>query len=280
MSFDLALLDRPFRMQPGLRRMGPGEAHLTPLPAGSALYREKQQVLQAGQSRWCVPGFDPRFAIESIAQHARATWTPGTFDAETPLELAVSEDLAVLDAATGTVPWLCVCTPSHWAPEDKLGQSLAAIHGPVADNARLLAASGALVQLVTSGTAWERFVWTVSPSARHDQHPRRQPRAPWPATEDPAAFAARCFVRVERQTFLPVPGQAQAVFTIGVTLQPLAEAVATPAQATGLHGALQSMSPAVLAYKGLDTAQPLLLRWLAGRGATAPGETPAPAPPG
>ncbi|MBX3659064.1 MAG: DUF3445 domain-containing protein [Ramlibacter sp.] len=266
MSFDLSRLRQPFRMEPGLRRMAPGEVHLSPLAPGSALYLEKQRVFESGQSRWCVPGFDPQFAIQTIADHARQSWATATFDAESPLELVVSEDLAVLDGASGTVPWLCVCTPSHWAPEDKLGQSLARLHGPVADNARLLAATDALVRLVTAGEAWERHVWTVSASPRHDQHPARQPRDPWPEPDPPAAFAARCFLRVERQTFLPVPGRTQAVFTIRVSVQPLTRAVASPEQAASLAAALRSMSPAVLEYKGLTTAQPVLLRWLASVG--------------
>ena len=38
------------------------------------------------------------------------------------------------------------------------------LNAPVADNQVLLAAARPLVQLVTGGARWERFVWTVSPS--------------------------------------------------------------------------------------------------------------------
>lgn len=265
-SFDFAHIAVPFRMQPGLQRLAAGEPQLTPLARGSALYREKLQVLQAGQSRWCVSGFDPSHAINSIAERAALERAGALFDPETPLELAFEEDFAVLDAASGTVPWLCVCVPSHWAPEHKLGQSLAAIHGPVADGAALQAAAQGLTRLVTAGDRWQRWVWTVSPSARHDQHPARQPRAAWPDTADPDAFAIGCFLRLERQTFLPV-GQStrQAVFTIRVSVLPLVEAVQTPQQARRLHDSLASMSPAVLDYKNLATAQAPLLTWLAAR---------------
>lgn len=260
MGFDFDQIAVPFRMQPGLRRLAEGARQLTPLPPGSPLEREKRAVLEAGQSRHCVAGFDPQPALAAIAAHAGGLTLPP--------ELAFEEDLAVLDGESTTLPWLCVCVPSHWAPEAKLGLTFAAVHAPVADNAALLAAGSQLVQLVTGGGCWERFVWTISPSPRYDQHPARQPRAPWPAAGDPQDFAAQCFLRAERQTFFPVGrGTRQAVFTIHVLLQPLAAAVATREQALRLHDSLASMSDAVLAYKGLAPARGRLLAWLRDRAA-------------
>ncbi len=261
MDFDLLSITAPFRMQPGLHRLQGGR-HLTPLAAGSTLWREKKQVFDAGASRLAVDGFDPTRAVDAILARARAEGIA----AAQPIELAFEQDFAVLDGASTTLPWLCVCVPSHWAPEEKLGLPFTAVHAPVADNALLLAAAQQLGRLVTDGGEWERSVWTLTPSDRHDQHPARQARTPWPATTDPEAFAASCFLRAERQTFFPLaPGQA--VFTIRVMLQPLAEAVATPAHARRLHDALASMSEAVLAYKGLQPARARLLAWLARRGA-------------
>ncbi|MEP6824926.1 MAG: heme-dependent oxidative N-demethylase subunit alpha family protein [Ramlibacter sp.] len=263
-DFDFSRISVPFRMQPGLARLPAGAPQLTPLAPGNALHAEKQAVLLAGLSRHCSPGFDPSSAIESIAEFARQTCTAGTFDSKTPLETAFEEDFAVLDGATGTLPWLCVCVPSHWAPEEKVGLDFMTLHAPVADNAALLAAAPRLVQLVTDGGRWERFVWTISPSGRFDQHPGRHPRADWPDGADPQAFAAQCFLRAERQTFFPVgQGTRQAVFTIRVMLQPLTQAVDRPDKALRLHDSLASMSEAVLAYKGLAAARKPLLRWLA-----------------
>lgn len=263
MDFDFNRIAVPFRMQPGLQRVAPGAPQLTPLQAGSALHAEKQLVLQAGLSRHAVAGFDASDAIESIAKEAASTGAEGRFDAHNTLELAFEEDFAVLDGVTGTLPWLCVCVPSSWAPEEKVGLDFLALHAPVADNAALLAASRQLVRLVTAGDRWERFVWTISPSPRYDQHPHRHARTPWPVTPDAGAFAAQCFLRAERQTFFPVGrGTKQAVFTIRVMRQPLAHAVDTPAKAARLHDSLASMSPSVLAYKNLTAAQAPLLHWL------------------
>ena len=266
MDFDFDQIALPFRMQPGLRRLADGAPQLTRLDPASLLYQEKSMVFRAGQSRLCVPGFDPAPAVEAINDKARADGIADAPGTDVPLELAFEEDLAILDGDSTTLPWLCVCVPSHWAPEGKLGLPFAAVHAPVADNALLQGAGEKLVQLVTGGDCWERFVWTVTPSPRYDQHPDRHPRQPWPQAAELQAFIAQCFLRAERQTFFPVGrGTRQAVFTIRVMLQPLAQAVATRGQAQRLHDSLASMSDAVLDYKGLAAAREPLLRWLQGR---------------
>ena len=263
-SFDIGGISVPFRMQPGLRKLPAEARHLTPLAAGSPLWEEKKRVVDAGASRLVVPGFDPRPAIAAIAAQARTEGLPFS----EPLELCFAEDFAVLDGTTTALPWLSVLVPSHWAPEEKLGLPFGAVHAPVADNQLLLAAQRQLVQLATSGEHLERFVWTITPSGRYDQHPGRHARTPWPDTQDPDAFASQCFLRAERQTFFPVPdAPRQAVFTIRVMLQPLVQSVADPAHARRLHDAIASMSEAVLAYKSLAPARDRLLAWLAARSA-------------
>lgn len=262
MSFALSRVAVPFRMQPGLRRLDAGARHLTPLAARSALWQEKKRVFDAGASQLAVPGFDARVPVAAILAQAASE---GLARRE-PVELAFEEDFALLDGASTTLPWLCVSVPSHWAPEEKLGLSFDSVHAPVADNQALLAASRQLVRLVTGGGHFERFVWTLTPSDRFDQHPHRHAREPWPETADPQGFARRCWLRSERQTFFPVPGTpGQAIFTIRVMLQPLEEAVRAAGDARRLHDALASMSDAVLHYKGLAPARGRLLAWLAQR---------------
>jgi heme-dependent oxidative N-demethylase alpha subunit-like protein len=266
MDFDFSHIKVPFRMQPGLRRIDAPALRLTALDPAGRLYAEKHAVFTAGQSRHQVAGFDPGPALRAIAALGSACGLEPAGASGTPVELVFEEDFAVLDGVTGTLPWLCVCVPSHWAPEEKLGLGFAALHGPVADNAALLAASQQVVSLVTAGDCWERFVWTVSPSARHDQHPRRHARQPWPAAADADDFARHCWLRAERQTFFPVgQGTRQAVFAIHVMLQPLVDAVQAPGRARRLHDSLASMSQAVLEYKNLGPAREPLLRWLQSR---------------
>ena len=178
------------------------------------------------------------------------------------LGLAFAEDLAIVDGRDGTIPWLAVALPSHWAPEAKVGHHFATVHAPVADNAMLLRAAESLTRLVCGPERWERFVWNVTDQPRLHAHPARMARERWQHTA-----VEQAWWRTERQTFVPVPGQAQAVFTIHVQVQPLAAALTTPARAQALHDAIESMSPAVLGYRGLQAVREPLLAWLARRAA-------------
>ncbi len=173
------------------------------------------------------------------------------------LSLAFAEDVALVNAADGTIPWMAVCLPSHWAPAQKVGRAFAEVHAPVADNALLLQASAALMKLAAGGERWERFVWNVTDQPRLNAHPAHQGGARWAQTA-----VQQAWFRSERQTFIPVPGRAQAVFTILVDVKPLAAVLDTPARAQALHDAIASMSPAVLAYRGLTSVREPLLQWL------------------
>jgi len=308
MPFDFAAVSAPFRMQPGLRRLAPGDKQLTPNRCGDRALIEKLAVLtaHADQALLIAPAFDAAPTLAALARHAAAehpdafTWDgdahwqahhlgwsllhgtpigdgppeigaclralPAAWRSAALLSLAFAEDFAIIDGATARIPWLAVCLPSHWAPEDKIGKHFAQVHAPVADNQTLIAASDHLARLVTGNDRWERFVWTITRHPALSQHPQRCDPAPWPPDASADALAARAFFRTERQTFIPLPEHAQAVFTIHVEMQPLASAVTDPARALQLHDALASMSDAVLAYRGLTDARARLLHWLAERG--------------
>jgi hypothetical protein len=314
MAFDFdAAVHTPHRMQPGLRRLAPGAAQLTPLrpgPGGPVGHLgEKLAVLgaHAPQALLCAPGFEPGPALQALAAHAAAeqpqAWAmagqcwqapllgwaldaddrplaqgerlpeigpllaalPRPWRRAALLSLAFAEDFAIVDGASGTLPWLAVALPSMWAPEDKVGRSFAEAHAPVADNRLIVGAAPQLVRLVTSTERWERFVWTLTAHPRLHGHPQRVDPARWTPELSDAQLAAQTWWRTERQTFIPVPGAQLAVFTILVNLTPLTQAFGDQAQAAQVHDALASMSDAVLAYRGLATARPALLRWLARR---------------
>jgi dimethylamine monooxygenase subunit A len=174
------------------------------------------------------------------------------------LSLAFAEDFAVVDATTGTLPFMAVALPSHWAPQDKVGHHFSTVHGPVADNQLLLKASDSLLRLVTGSEHWERFVWTITDQPRLRAHPAQSQGLRWQNTA-----VEQAWFRSEHQTFIPLPAQSQAVFTIHIEVQPLVEVTATPGRAQALHDAVASMSAAVLTYRGLHTVREPLLAWLA-----------------
>jgi tRNA U34 5-methylaminomethyl-2-thiouridine-forming methyltransferase MnmC len=198
-------------MQPGLRRLAPGAAQLTPLAPGSRHQREKLAVLSSllPTGAGGTPGFDAgagtgRRVPPGGAEHPQAwAWDgqtatalqgwacachrrgrsvcrphrclrPGRRSLALPgacppdwrlpalLSLAFAEDLAVVDASDGTIPWLAVALPSHWAPEDQGRPPLrqrARAGGRQQPAAR---AGEALTRLVTGPERWERFVWNVT----------------------------------------------------------------------------------------------------------------------
>ncbi len=185
------------------------------------------------------------------------------------LSLAFEEDFALLDGASGRVPWLAVALPSAWAPEEKVGLRFAELHQPVADNRLIVSAAEHLVRLVTGRQRWERFVWTISGQPRLHAHPARLDPQRWPAAVDAATIGTLSWLRTERQTFLPLPALGLALFTIRVDSRPLAEVAADSARAQRLHDALASMGDVVLAYRGLGAVRAPLLAWLAQRAAAA-----------
>ena len=178
------------------------------------------------------------------------------------LSLSFAEDFAIVDARDGHIPWIAVTLPSFWAPEEKVGRHFTQVHAPVADNAVLLKAAPALMNIVSGPERWERFVWTITAHSRLHAHPAHVERQRWRDT-DMHTLPERAWWRSERQTFIPVPGQQQAVFMIAVDLQPLAAIVSMPARAQALWEAVSTMSPAVLEYRGLHSVREPLLQWLA-----------------
>ena len=314
MPFDFSQITAPFRMQPGLRRVAPGQAQLTPSRPNGRHLREKMAVLatSADEALLAVPGFDALPALQAIAGEAAREAEPafvlgsaddcgaprlgwalragrpegdgeaaiGDLLARLPVEkrttallcLALEEDFAVIDGASATIPWLAVCLPSRWAPQEKLGRHFAEVHAPVAENALLIEASDRLARLVTGSDRWERVVWTVSADPRLHQHPARG-KVDWPEAADAEAVIALASLRHEHQTFIPVLRTGQAVFTIRVASEPLDAALGSRDDAARLHAALASMSPAVLAYRGLAPVRERLLEALRRRIDSLPAAT-------
>jgi hypothetical protein len=177
------------------------------------------------------------------------------------LALAFAEDLAIVDATDASIPWLAVTLPSHWEPPEKVGRPFGEVHAPVADAELVRRAGPQLMKLVSGDQRWERFVWNVTGHPRLCAHPAVLAPERWRDTP-----IERAFWRTEHQTFVPLPALGQAVFTIGVEVQPLELALTGPGRAAALHDAIASMSPAVLEYRGLTTVREPLLAWLASRG--------------
>ncbi|MEW6268652.1 MAG: heme-dependent oxidative N-demethylase subunit alpha family protein [Thermodesulfobacteriota bacterium] len=167
------------------------------------------------------------------------------------LEIArvVQEDLVVIrrlgDGGSAAIG-VHVSSPSCWRPERIHGASFGAIHGPVPDFAKRAEAERSMVDAMVERGPYVRFVWTVAADDHLDHHPEESRRAPW--REDGPGF-----LRVERQTTVPFPEHAAALFLIRVYLYPFASLTAE--QRGVLARALELMPADVARYKSLDAVR-------------------------
>lgn len=161
----------------------------------------------------------------------------------------VQEDLVLIrrlpDGGSSAIA-VHVSLPSGWRPETIHGASFGAIHGPVPDFAKHPAAERSMVDAMVERGPYVRFVWTVSADDHLDHHPEEGRREPW-RPDGPG------FLRVERQTTVPLPPHAAALFLIRVYLYPFTSL--TPEQRDVLARALDAMPAPVAAYKNLATVR-------------------------
>jgi dimethylamine monooxygenase subunit A len=190
---------------------------------------------------------------------------------EEQLALSLQEDFVILkhEANALRTEYLSVCFPSRWDPREKLGLDFSQIHAPVADNQMLLAAGSSIMTTAFMKQPMLRYVWLIVPSASLPQHPDQNDYS-WAETlRDPSPLLPRLFFRVERQTTWPLPQFNRAVFFIRVMMSSLVDVLRIPSavhlepregsRGRELASALRSMTPAVVAYRGMTEAMPRLL---------------------
>lgn len=182
------------------------------------------------------------------------------------LALACQEDLVIVRGGDGdaedAAEALHVCFPSGWDPREKVGRTFAAIHEPIAENQRLIAASPNVVKAILTKGPYVRHAWGLTLSPELDAHPARK-RVAFPELATPAEIVERTFLRMERQTTLAMPELDRGLFTIRVSVEPLAARLAAdPELGARVARLLRSMSPEVLAYKGMSRIAPAVLAWL------------------
>ncbi len=254
-------------MQPGLFRFGTdfgnGELDHQFFPRDATLARavaEKRRVLAAYPERSATAAESEeehaalesarRFIVQAAQKEGYADWSARSL---TELAPELAEDFAVLTRADRAV-FVHVCFPSGWRPSAVLGQSFAAIHQHVPAFRAVADKSKALLEAMLTRGPYVRFVWTITADAHLDHHPEQGRRAPW--TEE----TPRGFLRVERQTTVPLADGAASLFLIRTYLYGF-DALSTVQRAT-LRDALRAMPGEIAAYKQLMRAIPRALELL------------------
>lgn len=183
------------------------------------------------------------------------------------LACQVQEDFAITCVGGGTnrVAALHVCLPSHWRPEEKLGQNFAEVHAPVPGMEPFIQNQDKLVKMMLiAENGLVRFVWGLQWNANLNRHPDRCDAAERFTPESPNAF-----VRVERQTLWGLPGGQASLFTIRPYLIDARSIHNERQLAATLAAAIRRMSDESLRYKGLSRDRDRFLDWL-----EAPADTP------
>ena len=239
----------PFRMRPNLETLDPVAPALLLRDALADVYRRERERVIAAHAERAMVGAANVAVLDAIHNLV-------------PAALGMQEDFVILkhEANTLRTEYLSVCFPSRWDPREKLGLDFAAIHAPVADNQMLQAAGPHIMAMAFMKQPMLRHVWLVVPSASLDQHPNKN-QAWWTETlRDVSPLLPNLYFRVERQTTWPLPHLQRAVFFIRVMMSPLLDVLAaTPGRAAELAASLRSMTPEVVAYRGMTEAMPRLL---------------------
>lgn len=152
----------------------------------------------------------------------------------------------------------CVCFPSSWSLEEKIGKPLSDIHSPVPGlNAQLAAPINQFLHRLAPGIAWCRENWGLSASPARNQHPsQRTPRLTAEATLEGT------WLRVERQALVALPRSGGVCFGIRVESHPLTVVKADARAGEGLRRALETMPPEMADYKGIVVARERLIELL------------------
>ena len=152
----------------------------------------------------------------------------------------------------------CVCFPSSWSLEEKMGRPLDFIHSVVPGlNEQIGKPIAQFLRRMTPDTAWLRANWGLSRSPELNQHPRRAlPRL------DATVSPDEVWLRVEHQALVALPKTGGVLFGIRVIVHSLAEVKQNATAARGLHRALQTMPEAMAIYKGIAPARSALLGML------------------
>jgi hypothetical protein len=261
---------RPLNMSAGLKRFGTDFGQAERDREFFQLDRERNHYLRAkrrapAERRVLVSG-EPQAACAraaalawmraSLADQAPQVLTEAARDSDALDELdalarALQEDFCVMCAGedfAGRAALIDVRFPSGWRPERLTGADFRRLHAPVPGFPSDERAAQSMVRAMIERGPFVRFVWTLSPDDRLDQHPDAPRHASWEQTE-------RAWLRVERQISVPLTAANAGLFLIRVYHYALDQLSAEQRGRT--IAALALMPEAVRRYKNLPTTATL-----------------------
>lgn len=273
MTLERLFPDEDYRFFLRFERVPPAGFFL-PTAANASLLAERRHWLEADPKRYSVLLPEGVRLLEQTIQLARE-WNSvsavvgscsdkldSARAACLELGAAWEPDFLLLDKAREGVLRLvaaCVCFPSSWSLEEKIGKPIEEIHGVVPGlNPSIGPQIHVFLSKLRPGMAWLRSNWGLSRSSELNQHPARNlPRLN--GTEEKGEI----WLRVEHQALVALPRAQGILFGIRIALHPFEEISARPRVAEKLSRALRTMPAEVARYKGLESARERLLELLA-----------------
>ncbi len=179
----------------------------------------------------------------------------------------IQEDLAICsqDQSSDFLSMLHVCSPSHWAPAQKIGKSFFEVHAPVPGIEKINKTAGHMVQAMIHKGPFVRFVWSFVTDQRLNHHPYApvgQNQKQWTGRSFSSDQVPPFYLRVERQVTFGFPELNMGLFTIRVSFWNGLEIKNDQVKRNQLLGALLSMTPESRKYKGVYDCFDDLTRWL------------------
>jgi len=173
--------------------------------------------------------------------------------------LQIEEDVAVMHQ--GRLVAICFCFPSSWIPQERIGQTLTDIHGPVADGDKLRQMSQRIAETMADPAqgSFRRHVWTISNSGELSQHPAAKSDLVPKDIDD-------LWFRLETQTTAPLGDGVSSLFFVRVETEPLSVIWNDPEKRTTLMDSINSMADAVLTYKNLHHIKEILNKKMTPKG--------------
>ncbi len=181
-------------------------------------------------------------------------------DALVDTALRVADDLCILQEDAAGVPRLTaavLCSPNRWRLAEKIGGTMAQIHGPVARySSDLDSPVNAMLARLAAGRPVWRINWGIT------DHPSLfQPDVP---PQVPGTDPATMWLRIEWQTLRRLPVTGAVLFGIRTHLQSLADFVAMRPRALveDFADLILKLPEDVASYKSISPHRYALHEWL------------------
>jgi len=247
----------PFEYRMGLSK-GKAEDFFKHDPEDEIVLKERKQILSEHPERHCDLLDEGRDSLEEFNE-LLVLW--GIIPSSLPLkQLGESISPDILFMKGDTLLGGCVCFPSSWAFEDKVGKSLDWIHGAVPTlNEKFADKIAHFINKIPKDIGWLRSNWGLSGDNLLNHHPALN----LPQLTESTSMNDIWF-RVERQLLFSLPKTQSVLFGIRVQNYPLFEAVEDEEVKTGLLEALKTMPKEIAKYKNINRVQDSIINHLTG----------------